>query len=205
MFLLQTQHRHHISRSTEPVLRDPNLHERYTSLVHKHHSGFQASRSPQDLASRHTFAAQVYNAHRISQITICSYFRTPTPTPPSPDSTEPGLTQQSVPKTGSVPQLQSSAPNSIPGNSLPGQQTSPSSQPGGSIKFLKYLFAYRWKFSISTQQSSFDNIPALRSPEPQSSTISEPISNSQPNLKQPSPQSTTVDFKRAGSPQEPRQ
>ncbi|KAG8178574.1 hypothetical protein JTE90_004502 [Oedothorax gibbosus] len=113
----------------------------------------------------------------------------------------PGLTQQSVPKTGSVPQLQSSAPNSIPGNSLPGQQTSPSSQPGGSIQFSSISSPTDGSSRYQPSKRPSDNIPALRSPEPQSSTISEPISNSQPNLKQPSPQSTTVDFKRAGSPQ----
>ncbi|KAG8178576.1 hypothetical protein JTE90_004504 [Oedothorax gibbosus] len=111
----------------------------------------------------------------------------------------PGLTQQSVPKPGSVPQLQSSAPNSIPGNSLPGQQTSPSSQPGGGIQFSSISSPTDGSSRYQPSNRPSDNIPALKSPEPQSSTISEPISNSQPNLKQPSPQSTAVDFKRAGS------
>ncbi|KAG8192462.1 hypothetical protein JTE90_017992 [Oedothorax gibbosus] len=105
----------------------------------------------------------------------------------------PGLTQQSVPKTGSVPQLQSFAPNSIPRNSLPGQQTSSLSQPGGSILSSSIPSPTEGSSRYQPKNRPSDNIPAVQSHEPQSSTKSEPISNSQPNLK--SPQSITMDFK----------
>ncbi|KAG8192461.1 hypothetical protein JTE90_017991 [Oedothorax gibbosus] len=84
--------------------------------------------------------------------------------------------------------------------SLPEEQTSSLSQPGGSILSSSISSPTDGGSRYQPSNRSSDNIPAVQSHEPQGSTKAEPISNSQLYLKQPSPQSITMDFNRGGLP-----